>query len=552
MASTVFADLFIRSAILILAGESLRRLYKPSRAAQRHRILLLALVFLAVLPLLWGSLPVIHIPIWPLPGHHSIVTAQSVILGSITRPRAQPHQINWLVLIWLCGVIAALVWVIAGQLVLVRVIKRAQPLRDAEWNVLANELSSRLGLRKIPAILSLNAPVMPLAFGLRRPRILLPSSCAGWSEGRKRVVLLHELVHIRRRDVSAGLFANCLAALWWFQPLVWITRQGLRRESEKACDADVIATGIRPSDYAEELISIAREFKCGHPRPLTGIAMACPRDLEGRVLEILDFRPSSAARTRTLVAVSLLTAAAITASAVTLSSDSEFRYPGGKPMKKTLLSGLLVSASLSAATLTGSVSEANGTAISNASVSLYNPDNSSKQESTSASDGGFTFENLPAGQYILRIEKPGFTAIYREFTLDANSSVERKLVLLASSNQPSVSVTSTANAPEKPQVLGPGQLRIGGKVMQSKLITKVQPVYPPSAKADRIQGTVLLDAVISKEGVPGELTVLQSPSDDLSQASLEAVRQWRYSPVLLNGQPIEVVTEVRINFTLTQ
>ncbi len=56
-------------------------------------------------------------------------------------------------------------------------------------------------------------------------------------------------------------------------------------------------------------------------------------------------------------------------------------------MKKTLLSGLLASASLSAATLTGSVSEANGTAISNASVSLYNPDNSSKQESVSASDG---------------------------------------------------------------------------------------------------------------------------------------------------------------------
>jgi protein TonB len=50
--------------------------------------------------------------------------------------------------------------------------------------------------------------------------------------------------------------------------------------------------------------------------------------------------------------------------------------------------------------------------------------------------------------------------------------------------------------------------------------------------------------------VPGELTVLESPSDDLSQASLEAVRQWRYSPTLLNGQPIEVVTAVVINFTL--
>ncbi|MBV9294582.1 MAG: energy transducer TonB [Acidobacteriaceae bacterium] len=86
--------------------------------------------------------------------------------------------------------------------------------------------------------------------------------------------------------------------------------------------------------------------------------------------------------------------------------------------------------------------------------------------------------------------------------------------------------------------------------MQSKLVTRVNPVYPATARAAGIQGTVLLETVILKDGTAGEITVTSSPNDDLSQASLEAVRQWRWSPVLLNGQPIEVVTQVRINYTL--
>jgi TonB family protein len=63
---------------------------------------------------------------------------------------------------------------------------------------------------------------------------------------------------------------------------------------------------------------------------------------------------------------------------------------------------------------------------------------------------------------------------------------------------------------------------------------------------------VELEATISKDGVPVELRVLRSPSDDLSESSLEAVRQWRYRPTLLNGQPVEIVTDVIVNYTLSQ
>ncbi|MFZ0594017.1 MAG: energy transducer TonB [Bryobacteraceae bacterium] len=79
---------------------------------------------------------------------------------------------------------------------------------------------------------------------------------------------------------------------------------------------------------------------------------------------------------------------------------------------------------------------------------------------------------------------------------------------------------------------------------------KKTPVYPASAKAAGIQGAVLLEAVISKDGVPQEIRVLSSPSDDLSESALEAVREWRYTPTLLNGEPIEVLTDITVNYTL--
>jgi protein TonB len=93
---------------------------------------------------------------------------------------------------------------------------------------------------------------------------------------------------------------------------------------------------------------------------------------------------------------------------------------------------------------------------------------------------------------------------------------------------------------------------VKGDVAEVNLIRKVQPVYPAAAKAAHVQGTVLLQMIILKDGTPGEITVTSSPSNDLSQASIDAVRQWRYRPILLNGQPVQVVTQVIVNYTLSQ
>jgi periplasmic protein TonB len=87
------------------------------------------------------------------------------------------------------------------------------------------------------------------------------------------------------------------------------------------------------------------------------------------------------------------------------------------------------------------------------------------------------------------------------------------------------------------------------RMMEGNLIRRVQPLYPMAAKAARIQGPVVLRAVISKEGTIENLTVL-SGHPMLVKAALEAVREWRYRPYMLNGDPFEVETQVTVNFVL--
>ena len=101
-----------------------------------------------------------------------------------------------------------------------------------------------------------------------------------------------------------------------------------------------------------------------------------------------------------------------------------------------------------------------------------------------------------------------------------------------------------------PKVATPQRVRVSQGVSQGLLIRRVNPTYPPLARQARIQGTVILRAVISKDGSIENLQLV-SGHPMLAPAAIEAVKQWRYKPYLLNGEPVEVDTEVQVNFTLS-
>jgi periplasmic protein TonB len=101
-----------------------------------------------------------------------------------------------------------------------------------------------------------------------------------------------------------------------------------------------------------------------------------------------------------------------------------------------------------------------------------------------------------------------------------------------------------------PKVATPQRVRVSQGVTQGLLIRKVQPTYPPLARQARIQGTVLLQAEISREGSIENLRLI-SGHPMLAPAAIEAVKQWRYKPYILNGEPVEVETQITVNFTLS-
>jgi periplasmic protein TonB len=101
-----------------------------------------------------------------------------------------------------------------------------------------------------------------------------------------------------------------------------------------------------------------------------------------------------------------------------------------------------------------------------------------------------------------------------------------------------------------PKVATPTRVRVSQGVTQGLLIRKVQPNYPPLARQARIQGQVLLAAEISKDGSIENLHLI-SGHPMLAPAAIEAVKQWKYKPYILNGEPVEVETQITVNFTLS-
>jgi len=105
------------------------------------------------------------------------------------------------------------------------------------------------------------------------------------------------------------------------------------------------------------------------------------------------------------------------------------------------------------------------------------------------------------------------------------------------------------SAPPPPPKPTQTRIRVGGNVQGAKLIHQVQPIYPQIAKTAHVSGTVLLHAIIAKDGSIQELQYVSGPPL-LMRAAMDAVHEWRYQPTLLNGEPVEVDTTIQVVFTL--
>jgi beta-lactamase regulating signal transducer with metallopeptidase domain len=299
--------------VLALAGLATALLHRAS-AALRHLVWGSALAALLLLPIVSLILPwrvaLSVIPSAPIPPAASIVASpdspplrspapdvragngsMAAAIGSQEAPaRSAPARMTPLDIataVWSLGFVAVLGQLLLGGWLVFRIVRRSEPLDGPEWRGPLLDLGDRLGLPHLPRLVMASGLPMPFACGLIRAAIVLPRRATEWDDRRRRVVLCHELAHVRRADLLVNTIAHMAAAVYWFHPLVWVVLRRLRMESERACDDLVLSTGTRPSEYADHLLQIV---SADRPRSTLVAAMPLAQrgEFEGRVLAILE------------------------------------------------------------------------------------------------------------------------------------------------------------------------------------------------------------------------------------------------------------------------
>ena len=191
-------------------------------------------------------------------------------------------------MIWLAGFLISIGRLMLGIATVWRLSRKASEITDPTWTALVFDISRQLGLQRRVALLKSARIAMPQTWGALRPAVLLPAEADNWTIERRRVVLMHELAHVKRKDWLTQVMAQTACAYYWFNPLVWMAARRLRMERELACDDQVLEKGTRASDYADLLLDIARSLHSGSCSSLTAVAMARQSQLEGRLLAILN------------------------------------------------------------------------------------------------------------------------------------------------------------------------------------------------------------------------------------------------------------------------
>jgi TonB family protein len=549
MTLALLAAWTIRSSILLGTAMGLSAALRRQSAAVRHWVLAVGIASVIIAPLI-----ALVAPQWSLAALTATAdTAQTAAPTSATdvtvtvgmvnaatgtaqpssspRPNGRRFLEAALLVSWSAGagLFAAALGI--GLLRVASIARRSTPLRDQRWTRAARELGAgRPALRGL-VLLEGNSDAPLITWGIR-PRVLLPASARHWSDARIAIVLSHEAAHIVRRDWVVLIAAELLRCVFWFNPLTWLIVNRLRLESERACDDMVLTRGIDPSDYARHLVDVARAVSRSHRWTLLP-AMARASSLERRVRAMLDEHVSRRPLThlaRYAAAVPLL---AMTLSVASFAAQSQF------------------------ATLSGVVRDQLGGTIPKVTVTLTNTQNGAKYEIKSDAEGAFEFVGVPSGNYTLSTSAPGFKATVDPLQIAAGQTIRRSVQLDVGALQETLMVVDGSG----PWQTGPAQPNFSnnatetcaaqpnsGGIKPPKKVRDVKPMYPGSLKGSGLEGKVNLKATIGLDGAVTTIETVDATNPDFDMAAQEAVRQWRFTPTLLNCVPVEVTMNVAIAF----
>jgi len=209
---------------------------------------------------------------------HAARSAESVGAAGLT--------VRALTIVYVAGFIAVLVPMLVAWIAVRGQARRAHVIADERWEATLADARRALSITRTVRLLVADAVRVPMTWGLARPVVVLPSAALTWGDDRRRMVLMHELSHVRSADWAFKLVMRALCAVFWFHPGVWWLARQLRDDCERACDDRVLSAGARRSDYAELLVLTADDLHgCS-----AALALSTTGGLRGRLASLLDAR----------------------------------------------------------------------------------------------------------------------------------------------------------------------------------------------------------------------------------------------------------------------
>ncbi|MBN2185483.1 MAG: tetratricopeptide repeat protein [Candidatus Krumholzibacteriota bacterium] len=306
----LFIDVTLKGTIICAGAWAATLLLRRSSAFVKNMVWVSVLFGLVILPVLSVMTPVWRLPLLPEPGNWSLRHATgeygykeidsakgspvNLVVGSkeggttgSENPVTNFPWYVWAFAIWVAGVLLYLCWFIVSRVGLRYLVLNSQSAPE-DWKNVLEDVAGDLDLKRKVRLLESGKIKAAITTGVFKPVVIVPAESENWSETRRRLVLSHELAHVKRWDALIEVFSLIATVLYWFNPVVLFSVRQLRIERERDCDDAVLCAGAKPSDYAQLLMDIAADLSCsvGPVWQLSTISQGS--NLKERIMNILN------------------------------------------------------------------------------------------------------------------------------------------------------------------------------------------------------------------------------------------------------------------------
>ena len=308
-----------RATLILAGGIGITYMLRRFTASLRHTVWTAVFVMLLLLPIVMVAGASWDLPVLPASKYETAQYNEFVVAGTpqpideslyieakpFTVPapfkvpivqEATRHpliQFFWpiqtrdiLFFVWVFGFVAALISIGVGKVRWHLLVRGAEAVLDPDWHDALDEIRQKLGIHREVRLMMSGKISTPMTGGSLLPVILVPDEALVWNVQRMRMVLAHELVHVKRYDAFRAFLAKLALGVYWFNPLSWIAARMATVCREEACDEAVLAMGTKPSTYAQELLNMAERMST--EPSYAYLPMIRKAQLEQRILAILS------------------------------------------------------------------------------------------------------------------------------------------------------------------------------------------------------------------------------------------------------------------------